>query len=155
MGIFDWLSGKSKQPKKEVVEQYKIDDNMPASMDTTIEGRKMFKRDMKFDNDTIRQAVEEWLDDDKLAESKYDHISSWDTSNVTDMSEMFYSADSFNQPIGNWDVSNVTNMESMFIAARSFNQPIGGWDVSNVTNMESMFQIAESFNQPIGDCVLY
>jgi hypothetical protein len=50
MGIFDWLSGKSKQPKKEVVEQYKIDDNMPASMDTTIEGRKMFKRDMKFDN---------------------------------------------------------------------------------------------------------
>ena len=46
MGIFDWLFGKSKQPKKEVVEQYKIDDDMPASMDTTIEGRKMFKRDM-------------------------------------------------------------------------------------------------------------
>lgn len=46
MGIFDWLSGKRKQPKKEVVEQYKIDDNMPASIDTTNEDHKMFKRDM-------------------------------------------------------------------------------------------------------------
>ena len=46
MGIFDWLSGKSKQPKKEEVKQYKIDDDMPASIDTTIKGREMFKKDM-------------------------------------------------------------------------------------------------------------
>ena len=46
MGIFDWLFGKSKQPKKEVVEQYKIDDDMPASIDTNIEGRKMFKKEI-------------------------------------------------------------------------------------------------------------
>lgn len=106
---------------------------------------------MKFNNDTIRQAVKEWLDDDKLAESKYDHISSWDTSNVTDMSELFREAKSFNQPIGDWDVSNVEDMSMMFDYAESFNQPIGRWDVSNVTQMVSMFLAAESFNQPISE----
>ena len=34
------------QDKEEVIEQYKIDDDMPASVDTTIEGHKLFKRDM-------------------------------------------------------------------------------------------------------------
>ena len=93
-------------------------------------------------------------------------------SNVTDMSEMFYSSQ-FNQPIGNWDVSNVTNMSSMFsdspfnqpienwdvssvtdmswmFSDSPFNQPIGNWDVSNVTNMSGMFRYSQ-FNQPIGN----
>ncbi|WP_084418958.1 BspA family leucine-rich repeat surface protein [Arenibacter certesii] len=30
------------------------------------------------------------------------------------MSEMFYSANTFNQHIGNWDVSKVTDMNFMF-----------------------------------------
>ena len=75
-------------------------------------------------------------------------ISSWDVSNVTDMSYMF-GGSKFNQPIGNWDVSNVTNMNAMF-AASKFNQPIGNWDVSSVTNMYGMFA-QSSFNQPIGN----
>jgi len=43
------LTNKEKERKpsiKEVVEQYKIDDDMPASVDTTIESHKLFKRDM-------------------------------------------------------------------------------------------------------------
>jgi len=71
------------------------------------------------------------------------------TSNVTDMSYLFFDYKDFNQPIGSWDVSNVTNMEYMFYAT-SFNQPIGDWDVSNVTNMTWMFYTTP-FNQPIGD----
>jgi surface protein len=35
-------------------------------------------------------------------------IGSWDTSNVTDMREMFHGATAFNQEIGSWDTSNVT-----------------------------------------------
>ena len=105
---------------------------------------------MKFNNETIRVAVKEWLDDEIKAESKYDHISNWDVSNVTDMSSMFKYAESFNQPIGSWNVSNVTDMSSMFEYAESFNQPIGSWNVSNVTNMEGMFFVATAFNQPIG-----
>ena len=83
-------------------------------------------------------------------QSNLEYINLRDTSNVTDMSCMFYNASSFNQPIGDWDTSNVTNMSHMFRGAGSFNQPIGGWDIPNVTDMSSMFECAESFNQPIG-----
>ena len=71
-------------------------------------------------------------------------------TNVTDMSRMFLSATSFNQPIGNWDVSSVTNMSRMFERASSFDQPIGNWDVSSVTDMTVMFFRASAFNQDIG-----
>ncbi|MEY2695662.1 MAG: hypothetical protein RLZZ72_918 [Actinomycetota bacterium] len=79
------------------------------------------------------------------------NISNWDTSNVTDMSYMFAYASSFNQPIGNWNISAVTNLESMFQGAELFNQPIGNWDTSSVSNLSSMFYVAESFNQPIAN----
>ena len=63
---------------------------------------KLFKKDnniknIKFNNETLRKAVKEWLEDDKKAETSYGHISNWDTSEVTDMSEMFSWATSFNQ----------------------------------------------------------
>ena len=78
-------------------------------------------------------------------------IGNWDTTNVTDMNNMFNSAVQFNQPIGNWDTTNVTDMNNMFNSAVQFNQPIGSWNVSKVTNMEGMFQSASVFNQDIGD----
>ena len=71
-------------------------------------------------------------------------------ANVTDMSQMFQSASSFNQPIGNWDVTNITNMSGIFRDAISFNQPIGNWDVGSVTDMSLMFLRASTFNQDIG-----
>jgi surface protein len=77
-------------------------------------------------------------------------ISSWDVSNVTDMTDMFYYDASFNQNIGNWDVGKVVNMRNMFGGASSFNQDIGRWDVSKVVNMQDMFYSATSFNQDIG-----
>lgn len=78
-------------------------------------------------------------------------ISTWDVSNVVNMSEMFSAACCFNQDIGNWDVSNVTNMSAMFRGSLSFNQDIGNWDVSNVTNMSEMFKSADDFNQDISN----
>jgi len=57
------------------------------------------------------------------------------TSNITDMSEMFMDAVTFNDDISGLDTSNVTTMEKMFFVANatmSFNQPIGSWDVSKV-----------------------
>jgi surface protein len=85
----------------------------------------------------------------------------WDTSNVTDMSNLFnvvsfiyssYSEDfknfiqTFNQDISGWNVSAVTNMDSMFQGVRYFNQNISGWDVSRVTNMSRMFKYAILFD---------
>ena len=53
-------------------------------------------------------------------------------ASVTNMSKMF-NGTSFNQNIGNWDTSNVTNMEEMFSGAKAFNQDISGWNISKVT----------------------
>ena len=74
------------------------------------------------------------------------NIGYWNTSSVTDMSYMFLSSTSFNQDIGSWDTSSVTNMYCMFLSSTSFNKDIGSWDTSSVTNMSSMFQNAESFD---------
>lgn len=77
-------------------------------------------------------------------------ISSWDVSNIQDMSGMFFDAAAFNNggvPL-NWGnkLANVANMSSMFAAASDFNQDVSAWDVSNVTNMDSMFSNASDFN---------
>ena len=117
-------------------------------------------------NRDIRIAVDFWCftSNHAKAEEKYGHISDWDVSSVTDMSELFkgrpegsryevrfHGKNMFNDDISHWDVSNVTNMCRMFSNAESFNQNIGIWDVSNVTNMNFMFSNASSFNQYISN----
>ena len=76
-------------------------------------------------------------------------LSSWDVSAVTDMSSMFAFATDFNQPLNSWDVSSVTEMNGMFSFATSFNQTLNSWDVSSVTEMNGMFSFASSFNQTL------
>lgn len=106
-----------------------------------------------------------WIDISKITslsfifKNYYDHyittgrhrfngdISLWDTSNVTDMQEMFCNNTRFNGNISQWDVSNVTNMSGMFYQTK-FNIDISQWDVSNVRDMSSMFQWS-AFNQDI------
>ena len=75
-------------------------------------------------------------------------ISGWDVSKVTDMSNMFSGAGQFNQDLSSWKVGAVTDMRWMFSGAQSFSKTadLSGWDVSKVTNMRSMFSSAQNFN---------
>lgn len=63
-------------------------------------------------------------------------LSSWDVSNVLDMSDMFNGADSFIADISGWNVSKVVNMNEMFSQADSFNQDLSSWNVENVESCE-------------------
>jgi surface protein len=77
-----------------------------------------------------------------------ENISHWDTTNVQDMSYMFYNSP-FNQNISNWNTENVTNMESMF-SISPFNQDISNWNTENVQYMGYMFSWSQ-FNQNISN----
>ena len=90
---------------------------------------------MELNNGTLRMAVKLWLENEKEAIKQYGHISNWNTSNVTNMSFMFYNASAFNQDISQWNVSNVTDMDLMFYNATEFNQDISQWNVDNVHEM--------------------
>lgn len=78
-------------------------------------------------------------------------ISNWNTGSVTNLSKMFSGAAKFNQYIGNWNTSNVGNMNEMFLGASAFNQSIENWNTTNVANMSYMFKGATLFNQNIGN----
>ena len=111
-------------------------------------------------NITIRTAVMEYYDgrfgnfrqrkkNRRNLTLTYGYIAWWDTSLVTDTSQLFRTLEDFDENISNWDVSNVTTMEHMFSYYTKFNQPIGKWNVSNVTNMKHMFYKSNKFNQPL------
>ena len=79
------------------------------------------------------------------------------TSNITDMSELFWYRCCYQgeykrlDPVGNishWDVSSVTNMKYMFMGSE-FNQDISAWDVSNVQDMSYIFNDNLLFDQDL------
>ena len=68
-------------------------------------------------------------------------LSSFDTSNVTNMSSMFYGCSSLTSlDLSNFNTSSVTNMQSMFSQCSSLTSlDLSSFNTSSVTNMDSMF----------------
>ena len=66
------------------------------------------------DNTTLREAVNAYCGDDekerKRIIEKYGDISEWNTSQVTNMIELFENKKTFNGDVSKWDVSKVTHM---------------------------------------------
>ena len=81
--------------------------------------------------------------------AQYGPIGEWDVSRLTDTSNIFRGARSFNHDVSEWDVSRVNDMEGMFRNAESFNQDLSKWDVSRVTDMDQMFNGAKSFDHTL------
>jgi len=103
-------------------------------------------------NDLLREKVKAYMKEGDNCE--YGPISHWDTSEVTDMSELFWNKKDYNgvtADLSQWDVSKVTNMRFMFLSAKLFNSDLSKWNVSNVTNMSGMFWRASSFNSDISN----
>ncbi len=76
-------------------------------------------------------------------------VSGFDTSNVTDMSEMFCGCSHLTElDVHNFDTSNVTNMGSMFEDCTNLTQlDLSNFDTSKVTNMSSMFEDCTNLTQ--------
>lgn len=72
------------------------------------------------------------------------NLTDWDTSKNTSMYAMFtYDNNLVNlQGLSNWDTSKVTNMQSAFYGVAVQNLDLSNWNTSNVTNMHAMFMYA-------------
>ena len=127
---------------------------------TTASAPKKDFKNIIFTNETLREAVNEYLSNKQAAIKKYGEINSWNVSKVTDMSELFKKSD-FNDDISAWDTSSVNDMNFMFFKSKFNNQnsintkkvTVNGktytaWDVSNVTDMSGLF-FASDFNGDI------
>lgn len=68
-------------------------------------------------------------------------VSNWDTSNVTDMLQLFSGCRSLTVlDVSNWDTSNVLNMGNVFKGCTKLAElDVSNWDTSNVTSMMAMF----------------
>ena len=76
------------------------------------------------------------------------NFSNFDTSNVVNMTGMFYDCISLNylSDISCWNTSNVTDMSFMFYACRSFSTlpDISHWNTSNVEGIGYLFAVCRS-----------
>ncbi len=68
----------------------------------------------------IKTVVDQWITDptqsiftDPVNTPYYGPIADWDTSQVTDMNELFKDKNTFNDAITNWDTSLVTDIPFM------------------------------------------
>jgi surface protein len=93
----------------------------------------------KLTDENFFAAVGLWFWDKEKCRLKFGHISSWNTSRVTNMTKAFYRKSRFDEDLSRWNVANVTDMSWMFRGATQFNGDISRWDVAKVTNMCEMF----------------
>ena len=98
-----------------------------------------------FLNKIVPEYINFWFDN-LTNLTTIENMSNLDTSNITDMSGMFFGCESLqNIDLTGLDTSNVTNMLSMFYGCASLkNIDLTELDTSKVTNMSGMFFGCES-----------
>ena len=106
----------------------------------------------------IQYMTYQWIRNKTAILANYGHISTWDTSRVTNLTYVFGYwnpnagingstwASSFNEDLSKWNISRVTSLYGMFHSATLFNTSLSQWDINRVTSMSYMFYKASSFN---------
>lgn len=80
-------------------------------------------------------------------------LNSWDVTNVTDMSFMFFRCNNFNCQIESWDMSNVLQLDN-FMPITPFDRDISLWDINQVTNLTSFMAGATGLSTANYDALL-
>ena len=62
-------------------------------------------KSLKFNDEKLEFAFNHWIENPKTAEAKYGHISGWDTSEVNDITDVYFKAKSLNIDVTNWSLS--------------------------------------------------
>ena len=81
----------------------------------TINGRRLVE-DTFTTRDDLKEAVKAYDLDKTAAEATYGPIADWIVSNITDMSGLFKGRKNINEDISSWNTTGVTTMEDMFRA---------------------------------------
>ena len=63
---------------------------------------------------SLETAVKAYNADVASAEATYGPIANWDVSAISDMRRLFYNLESFDVDISSWETSGVTTMKEMF-----------------------------------------
>ena len=120
--------------------------NIPLDIVVFMNG---WMRQEPLNDKNIQEAVNLWCENKEECLFKFGNIKYWDTTNITNMRELFYCKRNFNEDISHWNVSKVRDMSGMFYHATSFNGDISNWNVSNVRTMKYMFCGATLFNSDL------
>lgn len=86
-------------------------------------------------------------------------ISSWNTENIWNMSDLLNGCTRFNQNIGGFKMMNVTMIDGMLANTPAFNQDLKHWCIINITSEPTNFAVGSglsSVNKPVwGTCPFY
>ena len=155
----------SEKKQKPVTEEiwYKIDDTIVYIRNNQMEGYTKSVYDGRdvpewaslreessiekviIETEIVLQNIQYWFHNcTKLTEIQ--GIEKLDTSNVTNMTRLFYNCKSLKSlDLTNFDTSNVTKMSWMFYRCNSLiNLDVSSFDTSNVTTMEVMFALCDN-----------
>ena len=110
-------------------------------------------------NNSIYQAMRDFINDNELYLEKHVSIEYIDTSEITNMDELFKDSNFNNSAISNWNASNVTSMRELFRNNPRFNVKINDWDTSKLIDASAMFMNATAFSKDLykwklNNCIL-